>query len=729
MNPMKSRRASFLLLLCVVFFTTTGQPLQWAPDGKSYYRTEGDEIVQYTLPDQKRTVLVSKQHLIAPEGGNLKIRSFSFSTEGSKVLIYTNTKRVWRLDTRGDYWVTDLKTKSLRQLGKTLPKSSLMFAKFSPDGQHVAYVSEHNLYVENLASGNITALTTNGSRKLINGTFDWAYEEEFACRDGFQWSPDSKHVAYWQIDASEIPDFFLINNTDSVYSKLVPIEYPKAGVTPSAARIGVVNINSKNVVWADLPGDARQHYIPRIEWNSPELVIVQQLNRKQNESKLFKVNTTTGAAQLFYTERDNAWIDVNSPWENTYTLDFRHRIKWLSGGREFLWCSDKDGWRHMYRLDLNGKEKLLTPGNYDVMQLLQVDEKGDVAYLLASPDNATQQYLFKIKLDGTGKLERVTPKQLSGTHDYDISPTGKVAYHTFHNTYTKPIDEFVSLPQHKPLSTTDNIDAKLPMAVEPKVVEFFKVKTSEGVEMDGWMIKPKDFDPSKKYPALFYVYTEPASTTVNDTYGTGRRSNFNGDLSEEGYIYLSLDNRGTPAPKGAAWRKSIYRKIGQLNIKDQALATKEILKWGFVDPDRIAVWGHSGGGAATLNLLFQYPEIYKTGIALAAITNQFTYDNIYQERYMGLPQENPEDYLTASPITYAKNLQGNLLYIHGTGDDNVHYANAEMLVNELVKHNKQFQFMPYPNRTHGIREGEGTRKHLTTLFSNFLRQYCPPGAR
>jgi dipeptidyl-peptidase-4 len=247
--------------------------------------------------------------------------------------------------------------------------------------------------------------------------------------------------------------------------------------------------------------------------------------------------------------------------------------------------------------------------------------------------------------------------------------------------------------------------------------------------MDGWMVKPTDFDPSKKYPVVFYVYTEPAGTTVKDIYGTGENRNYVGSMADDGYIYMSLDNRGTPAPKGREWRKSIYRKIGVININDQAMAAKEILKWDYVDPERIAVWGHSGGGSATLNLMFRYPEIYKTGISLAAVANQLTYDNIYQERYMGLPQENMADFVEGSPITYAKNLQGNLLYIHGTGDDNVHYQNAELLLNELIKHNKQFQFMPYPNRTHGIREGEGTTHHLTTMYTNFLKLHCPPGGR
>ena len=247
--------------------------------------------------------------------------------------------------------------------------------------------------------------------------------------------------------------------------------------------------------------------------------------------------------------------------------------------------------------------------------------------------------------------------------------------------------------------------------------------------MDGWMVKPTNFDPNKKYPVVFYVYSEPAGTTVKDTYNVSRNRNYNGNMAEDGYIYISLDNRGTPAPKGRAWRKSIYRKIGVININDQAMAAKEILKWNFVDSERVAVWGHSGGGSATLNLMFRYPKIYKTGISLAAVANQLTYDNIYQERYMGLPQENMEDFIEGSPVTYAKNLEGNLLYIHGTGDDNVHYQNAEILVNEFIKYNKQFQFMPYPNRTHGIREGEGTYKHLSTLYTNYLKLHCPPGGR
>jgi dipeptidyl-peptidase-4 len=501
------------------------------------------------------------------------------------------------------------------------------------------------------------------------------------------------------------------------------------GESPSPARIGVIELASKKLTWLNIPGDPQQHYLPRMEWNSPELLLVQQLNRKQNHSKILGVNVKTNVANLIFEEQDETWIDVLSSWENTYGLTYRHEFKWINAGKEFLWFSEKDGWRHLYRIDLSGKVTPVTHGNYDVINLLHFSEKENSLYFHASPDNATQKYLYKAKLDGKGTAERVTPADLPGTHSYVISPSGKYGMHQFSNSYTRPASEWISLPKHQPLDPSQSIASKLPTNQGAKTVEFFKINTADGAEMDGWMIKPKDFDATKKYPVLFLVYTEPWGATVKDTFGVGRNRNYEGDMAEDGYIYISVDNRGTPAPKGRAWRKSIYRKIGRLNISDQAEAAKQISQWDFVDPTRMAVWGHSGGGSATLNLLFQYPGLFQTGISLAAVANQLTYDNIYQERFMGLPQENLEDFVAGSPITHAKNLQGNLLYIHGTGDDNVHYANAEMLINELIKHGKLFQFMPYPNRSHGIGEGEGTTAHLRMVYTNFLKTYCPPGGR
>jgi dipeptidyl-peptidase-4 len=519
------------------------------------------------------------------------------------------------------------------------------------------------------------------------------------------------------VDAEKIPDYYMVNTADSVYSQVIPVEYPTAGVNPSPVKIGVVNIQSGETSWMKYEGDPQQHYIPVMQWAGQNELIVQRLNRKQNESSLLLSNTSTGESRVLITETDKAWVDV-------YDLD----IKWIENGKSLLWISEKDGWRHIYKIARDGVEVLLTPGAFDAIQVDGIDEKNGYLYYTASPSNATQRYLYRSKLNGKLKPEQVTPASLKGSHSYSISTNGSFARHTFSNVHTRPLREWVALPSHK--SIKDGVDEnKIEKAQVNLDVEFFKITTADNVEMDGWMVKPGNFDPNKKYPVVFLVYTEPAGANVRDAFGVGSNRLYKGDMVGDGYIYMSVDNRGTPAPKGREWRKSVYRKIGILNIDDQAKAAREILKWNFVDAERIAVWGWSGGGSATLNLMFRYPEIYKTGIAIAAVANQLTYDNIYQERYMGLPSENKEDFENGSPIRYAENLEGNLLYIHGTGDDNVHYNNAEMLINELIKHNKQFQFMAYPNRSHSISEGEGTREHLQTLFTNYLNQHCPPGGR
>lgn len=737
MNIFKIQFSLKTAIICGLLITVSfqsfsqGSGFKWSNNGTSYYVVQEEGIIQYNLPNNNPKIFVSREQL-TPENANipLSVSFFAFSEDEEKMLLFTNTKRVWRLHTKGDYWVLNMTTGGLQQLGKSLPKTSLMFAKISPDGKLAAYVSDNNIYVEDLKTSEIKALTTDGSKMLINGTFDWVYEEEFACRDGFRWSPDSKSIAYWQIDASDTKTFYMINNTDAIYPEIVPLEYPKVGESPSNCKVGVVTVDDAKTTWMDIPGDARQHYLVRMEFiPSTENLLIQQLNRKQNHSKLFIAEPSTGKSNIIQEEKDAAWVDIYQAG-NKYVVDFTNNFIWHNGGKNILWTTEKDGWRHLYNVSLEGeKEQLITKGNYDFIDLSYIDSKNGYVYFMASPDNATQSYLYKTAFNGKGNLEMVSPKSLKGTHDYNVSPTGEFAIHSFSNHFTKPASQLISFANHKAINPETGIETNLSKLEQKPQAEFFKVTTAEGVEMDGWMVKPSNFDATKKYPVVFYVYTEPAGTTVNDTYGTGNNRNYNGNMADDGYIYMSLDNRGTPAPKGREWRKSIYKNIGRINIKDQALAAQEIIKWDFVDSERIAVWGHSGGGAATLNLLFQYPEIYQTGIALAAITNQLTYDNIYQERYMGLPQENLEDFVDGSPVTHAKNLKGNLLYIHGTGDDNVHYQNAEILVNELVKYNKQFQFMAYPNRTHGIREGEGTMDHLKTLFTNYLKMYCPPGGR
>jgi len=726
----QTRRILILIIFSVCTFTSFSQfrakEINWTADGNSTLIIKEGNIVKTDLKTGSETILVKSDQLIPAGAENpLRFNIYSFSPDYKTLLIFTNTAKVWRYHTRGDYWVLDLNSNQLFQLGKTLPSQSLMFAKISPDGKQAAYVSDHNLYVEDLGTHTIKPLTVDGTRKFINGTFDWVYEEEFGCRDGFRWSPDSKKIAFWQVDANKIRDYYMLNTTDSVYSRIIPVEYPKVGWPPSPVRIGVVTVDNDNIKWMDVPGDPQEHYIPRMEWaDNSSQVVLQQLNRKQNESKLFYCDVNTGASKNFYTEDDKAFIDIKSRWNDDDPTGW----DWLNSGKDFLWVTEKDGWRHIYLISRDGKESLVTKGNYDIENIKCIDDKNGYVYFMASPDNATQLYLFRTKLSGKGKLEPLSPANLVGTNDYNISPYAKYAMHSFSNYKTFPVSEWITLPDRKPLDEATSI-AKNMKVNENSNVHYFKVTTDDNITLDGWMVYPDNFDSTKKYPVVFYVYGEPAASTVGDRFGAQYNFLYMGDMSKDGYFQVSVDNRGTPSLRGSEWRKSIYGQIGRLNIHDQAMAAKKILEKPYFDKDRVAVWGWSGGGSSTLNLMFQHPEIYKTGISIAAVTNLLFYDNIYEERYMGLLPENMENYVLGSPIHYAKNLKGNLLFIHGTGDDNVQYDNAEELLNELIKYNKTFQFMPFPNRTHAISEGEGTRKFLSTLYTDYLRKNCPPGAK
>ncbi|MEY4702578.1 MAG: hypothetical protein RIR96_475 [Bacteroidota bacterium] len=726
--------SGLLLLVSCSLFSQTIQSgaIQWMADGNTYLTISNDlsGIVKKDIMKETEEELVPAKALTPTDSAkSLKVNGFHHTSDLTKFLIYTNIKKVWRYETRGDYWIYDAVKKSLQQLGKGLPASSLMFAKFSPDSKWVGYVSGSNLYVEEISTGRIKKLTTDGNRKLINGTFDWAYEEEFNCRDGFRWSPDSKSIAYWQIDARKIRDYYMLNTTDSVYSSIIPVEYPKVGETPSSAKIGVVALSTGVTKWMKVEGDPAQHYITRMEWSDQNELILQQLDRKQQESKLMYCNASDGNCRTFWAERDESWIDLNNTEHSGWL--------WLNKKQEFLWISEKDGWRHVYKISKDGKTTtLLTKGNFDIDHIDAVDETNNYLYFTASPQNPNQRYLYRVRLNASpvnlkifkeDEAEMVSPANLKGTHHYVISPNGKRALHKFENANTPSVSEWISLPEHSPLNLTLTPPISKSIKTDPTVkVEYLKIKTIDDIELDAWMVKPSNFNSNKKYPLVVYVYGEPGARTTDDTYGNHNHFLYDRSMVDDGYIQLAIDNRGTPSLKGVAWRKAIYRRNGQVNIRDMAMGVRKVLENDFIDKNRVAVWGWSGGGSSTLHLLFQFPDLFQTGISIAPVTNLLFYDNIYTERYMGLPSENMEDYIKGSAINHVKGLKGNLLLIHGTGDDNVHYSNAEALVNELVKEGKQFQFMPYPNKTHSL---EGTYEHLSTLYSDFLRKHCPPGAK
>ncbi|HEX5553839.1 MAG TPA: DPP IV N-terminal domain-containing protein [Chitinophagaceae bacterium] len=705
--------------------------IQWEKTGHLFTRLEpndgGFDIVEYDPANNfsEKIIATSSQLIPLDSTKPLEVESYTWYPEHRKLLLFTDSKRVWRAHTRGDFWIYELKSKKLSRLGKDLPQSSLQFAKISPDGTKAAYVSKHNIYVEDLQTGERKRLTQDGTEKIINGTFDWAYEEELFCRDGFRWSPDSKSIAYWQINATGIRDYLMLNTTDSVYSFVVPVQYPKVGYNPSSAKIGVVNVATDAIKWMKIPGDSIQHYLPRMDWaNNNDELMVQQFNRKQDSTWLYLVNVHTGKATDVYTEGDKAWIDINYFWQYD-----RPGWDWINDGKQFLWTTEKDGWRRVYRLNRDGShERLITTGNYDVIDVAGIDRSHGILYFYASPDNATQQYLYSASLDGKGKPVRISPADETGTHRCTISPDGWYGVHSFSNHDTPPTSEFIRMNNHKVLKKAEGArfspEMVKRMLHNPK--SFFRVTTSDHVTMDGWMVRPADFDSTKKYPVLFYVYGEPAACTVKDVFSPNP---WYQQLAGEGYVIISVDNRGTPAPKGRAWRKAILKSIGTLNIHDQAMAAEKILQWPWVDSSRIAVWGWSGGGSSTQNLMFQYPGIYQTGMAVAGVSNMLYYDNIYEERYMGLLPQDMKYYQRGASVNHAKGLQGNLLIIHGSGDDNVHYQNQEALINALVAGGKQFSMMEYPNRTHSISEGKGTTAHLYTLLTDYLEQHCPPGAR
>ena len=699
---------------------------RWLKSGNAYTRIEpsptvkgGTELVSYDVEKNTRTVLISAEKLVPTgETAPLRIANYEWSADNQQILIFTNTKRVWRLNTLGDYWVLDLNSWKLKKLSRVAKPSTLMFAKFSPDGKKVGYVRENNIYVEELSNGKIAQLTKDGSKTLINGTSDWVNEEEFGLRDCWRWSPDSQSIAYWQMDSSGIKDFILVNTTDELYPKLTYIPYPKAGTTNAAVRIGVVSAKGGKTRWMNTPGDLRQNYVAMMDWtdNSNEL-IMQHLNRLQNTNQLMVADVKSGTVRTILTEKDETWVDVEL-----------QKMLWLEGGKSFLWVSERDGWNHVYKVSRDGANtKLLTVGNFDVVSIQSVDEANGWLYYIASPENATQRYLFRTKLDGSGTIEKVTPDAQKGVNSYNISPNSRWAMHNFSAAGKAPITELVDVANKTLVKTmVDNV------ALQEKVdqikkgsQEFIKVDLGEGVTLDGYIIKPPDFDANKKYPILFHVYGEPASQTVMDSWG-GSNYLWNLMLAQQGYLIASVDNRGTPGPKGRAWRKSVYRKIGVITSQDQANAVKAMIaKYPYIDAARVGIWGWSGGGSSTLNAMLRYPEIYKMGMSVAPVPNMLFYDTIYQERYMGLPDANAEDYKQGSPITFAKNLKGDLLVVHGTGDDNVHYQGTETLINQLIKHNKQFTMMAYPNRTHGISEGENTTRHLYTMLTKYLNKHLP----
>lgn len=659
--------------------------------------------MRVTAISGRKEVLVRGSDLV-PAGARepIEIESYAFSADESKVLIFTNSVRVWRYPTKGTYYVWDLRARKLTPVSAR--PGYQMFAKFSPDGRFVAFVREHNLYLTDLASGAERALTTDGDANVINGTSDWVYEEELDLRDGFRWSPDGRRIAFWRFDQSAIRPFYLIDEL-TLYPELLPVRYPKAGTENSEVRLGVIELATDSVVWIDL-GPEKDVYIARMDFaSSPDSIWFMRLNRHQNRMDLLMAEVRTGRSRLVMTDRDSAWLEVHDPI-------------WIEDGRRFLYLSERDGYAQLYLYDRDGTlVRKVTTGAWDVLDVYGVDERAKVVYFTGAADGPLSRPLYRVGLDGRG-FRRITPA--TGTHRVEFNPTFTLYSDVFSRAGVPPVQTLRAADGSlvRTLASNPALDQEV-VALGLRPPEFLKVPLEDGVELNAYLIRPPDFDPSKRYPLVLYVYGGPGSQTVVDAWG-GDRYLWHQMLAREGYLVASVDNRGTGA-RGSAFKKVTYLRLGQVECDDQIAAARHFASLPYVDAERIGIWGWSYGGYMAALCLLRGDGVFKTAISVAPVTDWRLYDTIYTERFMRTPRENPQGYERGAVLTYVDRLKGNLLLVHGTGDDNVHPQNTMQLVHRLAESNQQFDLRLYPNQTHSI-AGPTARVNLFTLLTEYLRE-------
>ena len=801
-------------------FGERGVAMTWAPVGGAFVKqvesksgVKGRDVV-FETPDGNQSVIVSAAELVPRENPSdsasvktnaspIGVASYELSGDSNLLLIYTNTRRVWRQNTRGDYWIRDRKNDVFRKLGGDFaPEASLQFAKLSPDGSRVAYVCKNNIYAEEIVSGKIVQLTFDGSADIINGTFDWVYEEEFDCRDGFRWSPDGKQIAFWRLDSSREPEFVMLDDVglstttgasrvevaqingdfqttvremadasesksgavspNSVekerlesYPTLVAFKYPRVGCANADVAIGVVTLPSLGEEGWDSQSathfvefdDPEEYYLPGMEWYGDGVgLIIQKTPRSQRQCDVYSVNLETYKPSFLFGESD-----PDGAWQTVYPIYTFH------DGKRFLRVSERDGWRRYYLTSFDDLTTLtpITLEGADAIDFVSFDYDADGnergVYYYATPDNAAQRFLYWASLTGENKRvvidgdesEKILGRAV-GFETWSVSADAQLAICRRSAFGVPTLIELVHLDAGKASLVKrleDNAALRQKLADQKfGPSEFFRVEIDERcdfekaderpdgkVVIDGWAIFPDDWNPadSKKYPVLVYVYGEPAGQTVMDSWG-GSTYLYHRAIAQRGCIVLSFDGRGTPAPKGREWRKRIYQKFGAVGRSDQAAALRSLIAnapyANKFDLEHVGVWGWSGGGTSTLNMMFNYPDLYKCGIAIAPVPDYRNYDTIYQERYSGLITEAPQSYELGSAISYADKLQGTLLIIHGSGDDNCHYQTTERLINKLIAYGKDFEAFNYPFRSHSIFEGAGTTLHLRKKTMKFWEQ-------
>lgn len=633
------------------------------------------------------------------------IDSYTFDDAEKKILIACNSKQIFRHSFTADYFLYDIATKSLTKLFDF----QVQEPTFSPDGTKIAYAKENNLYVYDIASKKSTAVTTDGKKNsVINGITDWVYEEEFAFVRAFDWSKDSKKLAYIRFDESQVPEFSMSIFQKSLYPTIETFKYPKAGEKNSLVSLHLYNVDSKASLNVDL-GKYNDFYIPRIEWtNDANILSAKVVNRHQDNLDLLFVDGTTGAAKVVFNETEKGYIDFLDTDNLTFLKD-----------NSFIWTSEKDGFNHIYLYDKNGKLKTqITKGNWEVTSYYGFDEKTKTIFYQSTENGSINRDIYRIGLDGKNKV-RLTKN--TGTNAATFSPNFQFFITTF-SSASQPTT--YTLNESKNGAAIQVIENNKALADKLKgynlpLKEFFVLKTDKGNELNAWILKPKDFDPSKKYPVFMYQYSGPGSQQVNNDWNSLDDYWFV-SLTQQGYIVACVDGRGTGF-KGADFKKVTYKELGKYEVEDQIDAAKVLGNYPYVDKSRIGIFGWSYGGFMASNCIFQGADVFKMAIAVAPVTNWRFYDSIYTERYMQTPQENASGYDNNSPINHVNKLKGKFLLIHGSGDDNVHVQNSMQMMEALIQANKQFDSQIYPDKNHGIYGGK-TRIQLFTKMTNFIKE-------
>ena len=581
----------------------------------------------------------------------------------------------------------------------------------SPDGKWILEVKDRNLFLRDLTNGEATQVTQTSP------------EREVSFR-GRTWSPDSTHVCFVEADSTDVRLRSVLVPEDPSYPGVGHNRFARVGETIESLRVAIVDVGEKQAQWLPVEAPPEGFYLGQLEWadNSTE-VLVETMSRFRDKRE-FLLASVDGQIKSIYTETNAAWA-VSAQGKNS-------GLTWVRNGEAMIVVTEKDGWRHAFVYSREGKElSPLTPGEYDIIDRAVVDEKGGWYYFYASPDDGTQKYLYRVPLDGSGTMECMTPKEQRGTHDYRFSPDVQWAFHTYSTLDSPPIVELVELPGHRVVKVLEDNDAlrgrMKPLLSHP--TEFIQLDIGGGVSVDAWLIKPKTFEETKKYPVFVYVYGEPFAQTVLDSWGAAQ-IDFHRVVADMGYLVVSIDNRGTPAPKGAAWRRSVFGSLGPLSTEDQAAALKELGRTrSYVDLSRVGIWGWSGGGSNTLNAMFRKPDFYHVGIAVVPKPQPHLYNAWFQEIYMRTREVNPDGYEKSAPINFADGLQGKLLIITGSGETNTHIQIIEGLVDRLIELEKPFDYMVYPNRDHGLREGRGSEVHVRMLMIRYLLENLANGPR